>query len=65
MESLATIASGFYSLTIVAKLSILDVCGSSGYASATSQENSQPAIPCTKLTIETLEQCVKYVKSWQ
>ena len=26
---------------------------------------SQPAITCSKLTIETLEQGVKYVQSWQ
>ena len=24
---------------------------------------SQPAVTCSKLTIETLEQCVKYVQS--
>ena len=28
-------------------------------------EISQPAIICSKLTIETLEQDVKYVQSWQ
>ena len=33
IESLATIVYRFYPLTIVAKLSILDVCGSPGYAS--------------------------------
>ena len=26
---------------------------------------TQPAITCSKLTIETLEQSVKYVQSWQ
>ena len=26
---------------------------------------SQPAITCSKLTTETLEQGVKYVQSWQ
>ena len=26
---------------------------------------SQPAITCSKLTFETLEQCVKYVQSQQ
>ena len=26
---------------------------------------SQPAITCLKLTVETLEQGVKYVQSWQ
>ena len=33
MESLATIVSGLMLLTIVAKLSTLDVCGGPGYAS--------------------------------
>ena len=34
MESIKTIANDFYSLTIVAKLSLLDVCKGSGYTSA-------------------------------
>ena len=29
------------------------------------KSNTQPAIACSKLTIETLERSVKYVQSWK
>ena len=51
MESFATIVNGFKPLSIFAKLSILDVCGSSEFASelcSNSQENT-PKIKLDKV----------------
>ena len=75
MERFVITVNGFKPLTIITKRSILDVpavldpplrcishkdlcvyCGMTDSA-------TQPAVTCSKLTIETLEQGVKYVQS--
>ena len=78
MESFAVIANTYMPLTAAAKLSILYIHGDPDNASGVqgiqieyqlglvplkSKIITQPAITCSKLTIETLEQDVKYVRS--
>ena len=58
-DRFAKVVNGFQLLTIFAKYSILDVWQSPEYVSA--KKPSQPAITCSKLTIESLEQNVKCV----
>ena len=78
MESFAIIANSYKPLTAAAKLSILYIHGDPRNVSGVqgiqikyqpvlvplkSKIITQPAITCSKLTIETLEQDVKYVRS--
>ena len=65
----ARVVNGFQLLTIFVKHSILDIWHGSEYSSVAyifrffKREPTQPALTCSKLTREELEQVVKYVQS--
>ena len=64
MERFVIIVNGFQPLTIITKCSILDVAAVlDPPLSLWKRYVAQPAFTCSKLTIETLEQGVKYVQS--
>ena len=65
MEFFAEMDNRYKSLTIFAKNSIIDLCQGPKYALETYCKRLRPAITYSKLTVETLEQGVKYNQSQQ